>query len=516
MDLSTQSLSATILQQLPGHSDKDTELRSCGSWSIAFRDVAGKYALDPQNLCLLEAARSCEGFFAQPPQMFLASLDLLLAKMQAAGAPLASVDALNCSAQQHGQVWLNRSFADCCAALQRPQSQRSRLPELFARSYGCPVAPIWMCSQTQAEAGHLLGRLGKERVLELSGSAAPLRFSGLVLRWLALREPAMYGLSVRIHLLSSWLAAVLSAQSSVPLDWGSAAGTSLMDYRRKCWSEDLLDCLAEGLEGGPEGLRARLPELCPAQQCVGTLAPYFGKYGLRRDCLVLAGSGDNPQTKVAQQGDLLSLGSSFVLMSQASGCHEWANAMYDGLDRPFSFACRSNGALVWDAWREQLGLSLAQQDELLAQYPPGSVEPLCLRLLNESFPPGPATHPAIEKVVRPYTEPGKNLAAVIDGTLQELHQACVEVFGPGREVLYVTGGPARSPQILRRIEEFWQRPVRTFHSAGASYGAARRLWRLWRPVALPGFRGRSGGARDELLTQPAGDIHIKAGVGQED
>ncbi len=474
IDLSTQSLSATILRRQTDRSGREPE--HCGSWSIAYRDLtkkyASKYQLDQQSLCLPESSK---GFFAQPPQIFLESLDLLLARMQAEKAPLNQLEAVNCSAQQHGQVWLNAEFDNSCNRLQENRIQSRDLPGIFARSYAYPAAPIWMCSQTRSEAEHLLGKLGRQKVLELSGSAAPLRFSGLVLRWLALREPAAYCRCRRIHLLSSWLAAVLSGKSSAPMDWGSAAGTSLMDYRRRVWSEELLGCLAEGLEGGAEGLRSRLPELSSARRQVGILAPYFGKYGLNKNCRVLAGSGDNPQTKVCQQGDLLSLGSSFVLMSQMQPdghFHEWANAMYDGLDQPFSFACRTNGSLVWDAWRKRMGLSLAQQEEVLEQYPAGSLEPIYLRLLSESFPPGPATHSEIAKVSLPYTEPSKNLAAVIEGTLRELQEACSTVFGRSRETLYLTGGPTRSQQILRRIEAIWERPVQTFHSAGASYGAA--------------------------------------------
>ena len=476
LDLSTQSFSATILQQ---HGDKIVD---CGNWNIAFRDLATKYQLEQQTLCLppylLPGALNTDGFYAQAPQMFLESLDLLLAKMQAAKAPLKDIAAINCSAQQHGQVWFNENFEYSCDQLQTLTSENLCLSDLFASSYAYPAAPIWMCSQTAKEARHLLQSLGIDQVLQTTGSAAPLRFSGLVMRWLARHAETSYQQCYRIHLLSSWLAALLSGNSASPIDWGNGAGTALMDYQNKVWANELIANLAEGLPGGACALWDKLPPLASPLQCVGTLAHYFTKYGFSADCKILAGSGDNPQTKVCQQGDVLSLGSSFVLMSPGAKLHKWANAMYDGLGQPFSFACRTNGALVWDFVRKQLNLSLVQQSQALEQYPFGAVSPIYLHLMTESFPPQEIVPEGncqenIQTPLKDSLTPYQNLAAVIDGTLLELHEACRQVFSSSTtSPLYITGGPSQSPQIIRRIEQIWQRPVQTFHSGGASYGAA--------------------------------------------
>ncbi len=246
-----------------------------------------------------------------------------------------------------------------------------------------------------------------------------------------------------------------------------------MDYKNKVWANELIINLAEGLPGGVCALWDKLPPLASPLQCVGTLAHYFTKYGFSTDCRILAGSGDNPQTKVCQQGDVLSLGSSFVLMSPGEKLHQWANAMYDGLGQPFSFACRTNGALVWDFARKQLNLSLAQQNQALEQYPLGKVPPIYLHLMTESFPPQEGESPEnINASLKDSLNPYQNLAAIIDGTLVELHEACQQVFSHSSSPLYVTGGPSQSSQIIRRIEQIWQRPVQTFHSGGASYGAA--------------------------------------------
>ena len=495
IDLSTQSISATLLQK-----SISGEVLCCGSWSVAFRDCleSSNYLIDRQTLCISSLSQKHPGFFAQDPQLFLCTLDRLLATLQADGAPLHLVEAINGSAQQHGQLWLNETFASCCQKLESPSADS--LASLFATSYAYPAAPIWMCSQTAAEARYVNRSLGSDKVLKLSGSAAPLRFSGLVLRWLAQREQGSYNRCVQIHLLSSWLAAVLSGESAVSLDWGSGAGTLLMDYHKRNWSDPLLECVAAGLPGGGEGLRTRLPRLGSPLSRVGHVATYFCKYGFRKDCLVFAGSGDNPQTKVCQQGDLLSLGSSFVWMSGSAMIHPWVNAMYDGLGQPFSFACRTNGALVWDAIRSKLGLSLEEQERALQQYPLQQTMHTKLqtasalqefpsvneqdfanilpapRLLQESFPPTPQNLLRMGDFQKSRASECKTsaeiLVAAIDATLLEFHQAVYQVFGQNGEILYVTGGLVQSAQILQRIEAIWQRSVKTLSSVGASYGAA--------------------------------------------
>ncbi len=214
LDLSTQSFSATILQQC---GDK---ISYCGSWSIAFCDLATKYQLEQQTLCLpkylLPGALNIDGFYAQAPQMFLESLDLLLAKMQEAKAPLKDIAAINCSAQQHGQVWFNENFEYNCGLLQTLPSDKLYLRDLFVNSYAYPAAPIWMCSQTAKLAQHLLQSLGINKVLQITGSSAPPSFSGLVLRWLACHAETSYQQCCQIHLLSSWLAVLLSGNSACP------------------------------------------------------------------------------------------------------------------------------------------------------------------------------------------------------------------------------------------------------------------------------------------------------------
>ena len=102
------------------------------------------------------------------------------------------------------------------------------------------------------------------------------------------------------------------------------------------WGTELIAAAAEGLSGGAESLARRLPPLAHPLEIIGKIAPYFvERHGFDPACAIVAGSGDNPQSKVMAGGALLSLGTSFVLMCPGELPHPSANAMYDGLGRPF-------------------------------------------------------------------------------------------------------------------------------------------------------------------------------------
>lgn len=471
LDLSTQSLSAVLLA---GQDGKQPQI--IGRWCQPFADLIDLYQLRADSLTLAPAAELPadlqQGQYDQPPGMYLRSLDRLFKQMQADGCPLEQLAAINCSSQQHGQIYLNSNFDNACATLERldPSARLdSALENHFAASYAYPRAPIWLTANSGAQAQYLREQLGEELLLQISGSAAPLRFSGLIIRWLMQHYNQSYHNSSRIHLISSWLAAVLAGRADAAIDWGSASGTLLMNYAQRCWSEQLLSTLAAGFDHAA-GLRAKLPQLSSPLAIQGTVNSYLiNKYAVNPNCVILAGSGDNPQSKVCAAGDLLSLGSSFVMMADPANdrhFHPWANALYDGLGRPFSFGCRSNGALIWDALRNSLGLSLADQEQLLQRYPAGSVKPRLWLKVSESFPPAPA-----DQITPTFTQP-QDLVALIDGTLEQMARASHTVFGHSKQTLYLTGGVSNSPALCRRISHYWQRPIANLATFDASYGAA--------------------------------------------
>jgi len=468
LDLSTQSLSAVLLDIETGSVVWTRSLDYLADKRFSGFGLGEDYLLWPR----------VPGEADQPPQLFLRALDALFADLKASPHRPADIRVINHSAQQHGHVYLNALAGPCLARLnKRGAGSEADLAALLAEALAYGAAPIWRTSNTTAQADFVRqGVGGQRRIIALSGSNAPLRFTGAVIRRVAEQFPGVYGATTRIHLLSSLLAAVLCGNADVPMDWGNACGTSLMNYARKHWSAELLRATAQGLPGGTRGLRSKLPGLVPPYAVIGRPARYFvEKYGLNPRAHMAAGSGDNPQTKVLVAGDLLSLGTSFVTMTATTGRQRdfqgFANAMYDGLGRPFLFGCRTNGAMVWDRVRAAYGLKKPEygpvESALARSSPGGSI--FFWQPEAESFPvSGPIPPTRIR--FKPSLE--ADFAGIVDSSLAAVYLHSRAFSRRTGKPLFVTGGPAASPEVLRRVAALWRRPVLPVRVGGAALGAA--------------------------------------------
>ncbi|MFW6364258.1 MAG: sugar kinase, partial [Spirochaeta sp.] len=313
IDCSTQSLSAAVLE-IPRDVSGGAAPRTLFEQSVVFTQDprTNAFGVDPDTLIL---PPQFPGQADQPPGMFLAALDAVLSDLQSAGAPLDRIAAIQISAQQHGHVYLSASAKEAFQSVASGACGKS-LVEVFTDSYSYPSCPIWLTSSTKNEADDLRQRIGgKAAMIETSGSDSPLRFSGAVIRKVGLEFPKQYEETRAIRLLSAFLSGVLCGKMDVPADWGNASGTSLMDYRARDWSPQLIEAAAADLPGGSQALREKLGEVAHPLSWAGPIAQYFHeRFGIPIDCKVGIGSGDNPQSKVGTSGDLLSLGTSFVFM----------------------------------------------------------------------------------------------------------------------------------------------------------------------------------------------------------
>jgi len=470
LDSSTQSLSAVVVDR------RDARVVKTASISYKGDSRLTGLGFDPELLLLPPRH---QGEADQPPLLFLASLEALFADLKAAGVALGSIGLINVSAQQHGHVYLSSGFLEALGVLQAGKATDRPLAQVLAGAFAYERAPIWKTSDTAEEAEVLRATAGgTSGMIARTGSDSPLRFTGAVARKVFTKESGIWDKTIRLHMLSSFLPAVLTANPDVPADWGNGSGTSLMDYQKKDWDSALIEAAAKGLPGGATALRSKLTPVAAPLTLAGTMATWFvKKFGFSPEARVLIGSGDNPQTKVLVQGDLLSLGTSFVMMvDTGSGLVDgrgWGNAMYDGVGRPFLFGCRTNGALVWDRLRQRAGIAgqdFATGEAALAARAPGSVMALW-QPDAESFPPSP---------VLPLTVQGGDdsfanaYPGCVDSALGLLYRGSLPWLGKSDKAtpLAVTGGPTASPGILRRIAATWNRPVVTIGTTGAALGAA--------------------------------------------
>ncbi len=465
IDLSTQSVTAALIDAAQGG------VVASHSLIYAADPRLNRFGIDHASYIIPPRA---PGEADQNPLMFLAALDALFSDLKGM-VDLGKVAAIACSAQQHGHVYLNSSWREAVKGLKAGGG--GNLVERMSGSFSLGTAPIWKTSDTASEAADILNAAGgREAMIRLSGSDSPLRFTGAVIRRIGLRYPETYAATQAIRLLSAWLAALLTGEADAPSDWGNAAGMSLMDYAGKAWSGTLVAGCAEGLPGGAEALKAKLGALASPLARAGGIARYFTeRYGIPAEAAVLAGSGDNPQTKVLAEGDLLSLGTSFVTMVSTAGGTDPSgafNAMYDGLGRPFMFGCRTNGALVWDRVREDWGIKRdehAKADAALEFCPPGSKLALW-QPERESFPRSPAF--GLQRLYDGQPSFGADYAGIIDSSLALVYLGSKAYSSGADAPLCLTGGPSGSKAVLERVAAVWNRPVRPIGKAGASVGAA--------------------------------------------
>ena len=154
------------------------------------------------------------------PLLWLAALDLVLERLKAAGAPLAEVEGVGGSGQQHGSVYLNARFVEIVGNLRPEESLATQLRPTLSRK----TAPIWMDSSTGAECAEMMLSTGCA-LQAVTGSPAIERFTGSQIRKFWKTDPEGYAATRRIHLVSSFLCSVLSG-ADAPVDSGDEAGGS--------------------------------------------------------------------------------------------------------------------------------------------------------------------------------------------------------------------------------------------------------------------------------------------------
>ena len=474
IDASTQSLSAVLLQGSTGE--------IVWSRSLPYRDDPRLLGLGFEHDTMIMPPREA-GEAEQPPRLFIAALEALFDDLRSAGIDTQAIAAINTSGQQHGHVYLNSQAIASFACLRKAASAEKSLLTLLADSFAYGAAPIWKTANTAAEAEHIRAESGgKAAIIERTGSDIPLRFAANVHRQLACRYPQAYAATRHILQISSFIPAILTGDCTIPLDFGNACGTGLMNYKTRSWDDVVMNAVAGDLPGSAAALAAKLPAIVHPLAACGSVAEYFqSKYGLPADCRIIVGSGDNPQSKVLAAGDLLSLGTSFVYMiASADGAVDAsgaANAMYDGLGRPFNFACRTNGALAWDRLRPRYGLGhrdYGASDAALAAVTPG----VRLRFWhpdNESFPVIAASPDPLRLDSGP-VDFANDFAGVVDSSLGLLYRYGQKISDTARRAdhhaMSVCGGPSTSREVMRRIAAMWNRPAVQAGQAGAALGAA--------------------------------------------
>jgi xylulokinase len=402
------------------------------------------------------------------PVMWAEALDVIMARIARSGVEVAQLAAVSGSAQQHGSVYLNSEWLQVVRALDASQPLVEQIRGVFARQ----ESPIWMDSSTAEECAEITAGVGSVQLARRTGSRAFERFTGPQIRRFSKQSPEHYRATSRIHLVSSFLASLLSGVDAA-MDPGDGSGMNLMDLTSRDW-------WTEALEATAPGLREKLPRIVPSHTVVGTLSPYWQtRYGLPA-AKVVAWSGDNPcslvGTGLVQEGRVaVSLGTSdtvFGLMREprvdASGTGHVFGAPtgdYMGL------TCFQNGSLARERVRNDLGLNWESFSEALDRTPPGVH--IVLPWFEPEITPAVAV-PGVRRYGVTGTKREADVRALVEGQMMSmaLHS---QWMGVEIDAIYATGGAAANRSILRTMADVFGADVYQFEVGNsAALGAALR------------------------------------------
>lgn len=407
------------------------------------------------------------GFLAHPdplvkhadPRLWAAALDLGLARLQEAGAPLDQVAGIGGAGQQHGSVYLRANFAPALADLKQQVPLAEQVAPLLAR----PTAPIWMDAATGAECAELTRAIGREELQRRTGSPAIERFTGPQIRRFAKTEPQAYADTARIHLVSSFMASLLIG-GDAPIDHGDGAGMNLLNLRTLAWDAKIAQATAPDL-------LAKLPRAVPGGTIAGHLHPYFAQYGLRPGIPVATWSGDNPSSLIGTGAwrpgtAVVSLGTSdtfFAAMAapqtDPAGCgHVFGNPAGGFM----SLICFTNGSLAREKVRDAEGVDWQYFGEAaFRETKPGNDGNLMLpHFVAESTPP--VRQPQVRFRGTPdfcagRGGPAVRIRAIVESQFaaMRLHTGWIGRF----DRLRLTGGGAKSPGLCQVAADLFQARV---------------------------------------------------------
>jgi xylulokinase len=341
-------------------------------------------------------------------------------------------------------------------------------------------AILWNDQRTGAECDEIRQRLGKERLIQITGNDALTGFTAPKILWVKNNEPGVFARIEQILLPKDYVRFKLTGAYAT--DRAGGAGTLLFDVRERDWSRTVVDAL----EIDP----AWLPPTFEGTAVTGHVTPQAAEAtGLRAGTPVMGGGGDQAAAAVGTGAVVegvvsLSLGTSGVVFASADRpiiepegrLHAFCHAA-PGKWHLMGVMLSAAGSLRW--YRDTLAPE-TDFDALIqpvTSIAPGSDGLLFLPYLTgERTPhPDPLARGAFVGLTVRHTRPHMT-RAVLEGVAFGLRDSFELMQGAGlAEVTQVriTGGGARIP-VWRQIQAdvLGVELVTVNATEGAAYGAA--------------------------------------------
>ena len=341
-------------------------------------------------------------------------------------------------------------------------------------------AILWNDQRCGAECDEIRARLGKERLIRITGNDALTGFTAPKILWVQKHEPDVSARARHLLLPKDFIRYKLTAQMA--MDKADGSGTMLFDLKTRDWSSEVAEAL-----GIP---RAWLPRTFEGPEITGEVsAEAAAATGLSAGTPVMAGGGDQAAGAVGvgavEPGTVsLALGTSGVVFATTESpliepegrLHAFCHAV-PGRWHLMGVMLSAAGSLQWH--RDALAPQTSFDDlvDEAAQVPPGSEGLIFLPYLTgERTPyPDPLARGAWVGLTLRHKR-GHLTRAVLEGVAFGLKDsfALIESAGLGSiEQVRVSGGGAKSSlwrQILADVLGVELVAVNT--TEGAAYGAA--------------------------------------------
>jgi xylulokinase len=378
------------------------------------------------------------------------------AVLAASGVDPAQIAALGLTGQMHGLVLLDDA--------------------------GSPLRPaiLWNDQRTAAQCDEIRQRLGRERLIQITGNDALTGFTAPKVLWVRENEPEVYRRARHILLPKDYVRYCLTGDYA--MDRADGAGTILMDLAGRRWSPEVL----AALEIPPEWL----PPLFEGPEITGRITPQAAAAtGLIAGTPVVAGGGDQAAQAVGvgavSEGVVaLTLGTSGVVFAttekpfiEVQGrLHAFCHSV-PGRWHLMGVMLSAAGSLRW--YRDTFTPGMSYDDLLApaAAIPAGSDGLLFLPYLTgERTPyPDPLARGAFVGLTVRHTR-AHITRSVLEGVAFGLRDSFDLLKSAGiasiRQVR-VSGGGARSSLWRQILADVFEAELVTVNTTeGAAYGAA--------------------------------------------
>jgi len=376
--------------------------------------------------------------------------------LEAAGARGDQVTAIGLTGQMHGLVLLDEN-----GRVLRP-------------------AILWNDQRTGAQCDEIRRRLGRERLIQITGNDALTGFTAPKILWVQEQEPEIWAKTHHILLPKDYIRYRLTGEFAI--DKAGGAGTLLFDLKKRDWSDEVLSALDI-----PVGL---LPTTFEGPHITGHISQAAAAAtGLASGTSVVGGGGDQAAQAVGvgavQPGIIaLTLGTSGVVFAATEAplvepqgrLHAFCHAVPDRWHL-MGVMLSAAGSLQW--YRDTLAAGVPFDDLVAeaAEAPAGSEGLLFLPYLTGERTPHPdplARGAWVGLTVR--HNRGHITRSVLEGVAFGLKDSftLIQASGSGAvDQVRISGGGAKSPVWRQILADVLGEELATVNTTeGAAFGTA--------------------------------------------